>query len=96
MNIYVGNLSSETTEEDLTQAFAKFGQVNSVKLILDRDTGEPRGFGFIEMSQEDGNNAIDSLNETELDGNTIIVSVARERRTFNRRTPRSNNYSNNR
>jgi len=94
MNIYVGNLSSSTTEEDITQAFDKFGQVNSVKLITDRDTGQPRGFGFVDMSEDDGKNAIEELNESELNGNTIIVSEAYERRSNNRRSYRggNNNY----
>ena len=96
MNIYVGNLPSQTTEEELTAAFGKFGQVDSVKLIMDRDTGQPRGFGFIEMSEDDGKKAIESLNETDLNGNSIIVSEAFERRNNNRRNFRGgNNYNNN-
>ena len=95
MNIYVGNLSSRTNEEDITEAFAKFGQVNSVKLILDRDTGQPRGFAFVDMSEEDGKNAIESLNETELDGNSIIVSEAFERRNNNNNNNRGNFRRNN-
>jgi RNA recognition motif-containing protein len=52
MNIYVGNLSFEVTEEDLRQAFESFGQLSSVKVITDRDTGRSKGFGFIEMSDD--------------------------------------------
>ncbi len=78
MNIYVGNLSSETTEDDLRQAFEAFGQVESVNLIKDKFTGEPRGFGFVEMpSKDEAQKAIDEMNSTDLKGRTINVNVAR-------------------
>ncbi len=80
MNIYVGNLSPEVTEDDLREAFESFGQVTSVKVIKDRFTGEPRGFGFIEMpAKQEAKSAMDGLNTTELKGKPIIVNEARER-----------------
>ncbi|MCL2039868.1 MAG: RNA-binding protein [Bacteroidetes bacterium] len=88
MNIYVGNLASTTTEEDLKEVFGKHGQINSVKIIKDFDTGQPKGFAFVEMSQKDGINAVEQLNDTELNGNNIIVNEAYERRNNNR----NNNY----
>jgi len=88
MNIYVGNLASTTTEEDLKEIFGKHGQINSVKIIKDFDTGQPRGFAFVEMSQKDGINAVEQLNDTDLNGNNIIVNEAYERRNNNR----NNNY----
>jgi RNA recognition motif-containing protein len=80
MNIYVGNLSQEVTEDDLREAFESFGQVTSVKVIKDKFTGESRGFGFIEMpSKQEAKSAMDDLNSTELKGKAIIVNEARER-----------------
>ncbi len=80
MNIYVGNLSGETTEDDLRQAFAAFGQVESVNLIKDKFTGESRGFGFVEMpSKDEAQKAIDEMNGTDLKGRTLNVNVARPR-----------------
>lgn len=69
MNIYVGNLSRDVTEEDLRQAFEVHGQVSSIAIIKHRSTGIPRGFGFVEMpTQAEPQAAIDSLNGTELEG----------------------------
>ena len=80
MNIYVGNLSLEVNEDDLREAFEAHGQVSSVKVIKDRFTGEPRGFGFIEMpEQEEAKTAMESLNGNELKGKSIIVNEARSR-----------------
>ena len=63
MNIYVGNLSFDATEADIENAFAEFGDVNSVVIVKDRDTGRSRGFGFVEMrNQQAGQEAIDNLN----------------------------------
>ena len=74
MNIYVGNLSSETTEDELRQAFEAFGQVASVKILRDRVTGESNGFGFVEMPVSDeGQTAISEMNGKDLKGNTINV-----------------------
>jgi RNA recognition motif-containing protein len=80
MNIYVGNLSPEVTEDDLREAFETYGQVTSAKVIKDRFTGEARGFGFIEMpSSQEAKTAMEGLNSSELKGQTIIVNEARSR-----------------
>ena len=80
MNIYVGSLSYETTEEDLQQAFEAFGQVESVKIIKDRYSGEPRGFGFVEMPVKgEAESAIEGLNGKELKGRRLNVNEARPR-----------------
>jgi RNA recognition motif-containing protein len=80
MNIYVGNLSREVTEEDLRQAFEAFGEVTSVKVIKDRYSGESRGFGFVEMADKaDAESAITGLKEKELKGRTLNVNEARPR-----------------
>jgi len=80
MNIYVGNLSHEATEEDLQQAFEAFGQVESVKIIKDRYSGESRGFGFVEMpAKAEANSAIEGLNGKELKGQRLTVNEARPR-----------------
>ena len=80
MNIYVGNLSRETTEKDLREAFEAFGQVASVKIITDKYSGESRGFGFVEMPDgTEGQSAISGLNDKELKGRTLRVDEARPR-----------------
>lgn len=77
MNIFVARLNFKTRREDLEAAFAKFGQVTSAKIVKDRDTGRSKGFGFVEMANdEEANKAIAALNETELDGRTIAVKPA--------------------
>jgi RNA recognition motif-containing protein len=77
MNIFVARLNFKTRREDLEAAFAKFGQVTSAKIVKDRDTGRSKGFGFVEMAnEEEANKAIAALNETELDGRAIVVKVA--------------------
>jgi cold-inducible RNA-binding protein len=76
--IYVGNLSFQTTESDITQAFSGFGPVESVSIITDRDTGRSKGFGFVEMAdQADADKAISALNGTDLDGRNLTVNEAR-------------------
>ena len=81
MNIYVGNLSREVTDEDLRQEFSAFGEVSSATVIKDRYTGESRGFGFVEMTAKDeANAAIKALNGKELKGRVIKVNEARPRR----------------
>ena len=81
MNIYVGNLSHNTTEENLRQAFESFGQVTSARIIKDKYSGQSRGFGFVEMpAQSQAQTAIRSLNGKELLGKEISVSEARPRR----------------
>ena len=80
MNIYIGNLSFDTTEEQLSQAFESFGEVSSVNIIKDRYTGEPRGFAFVEMSDKDAAmSAISGLNGQELNGRTLNVNEAKPR-----------------
>jgi len=80
MNIYIGNLSNELTEEDLKQAFETFGKVESVKIIKDKYTNRSKGFGFVEMaSKAEGQSAIDGLNGKELKGKAVNVNEARPR-----------------
>jgi len=77
-NIYVGNLSYEVTEEEVRQLFAEFGDVDSVNLITDRETGRLRGFGFVEMSDDAAAKAaIEGLNGREIGGRTLTVNEAR-------------------
>jgi cold-inducible RNA-binding protein len=77
-NIFVGNLSFNTNEDELRQAFETYGQVDRVSIMTDRDTGRSRGFGFVEMSSsEDGEKAIAALNGSQLGGRTINVNEAR-------------------
>jgi RNA recognition motif-containing protein len=77
MNIFVARLNFKTRREDLEAAFSKFGQVSSAKIVKDRETGRSKGFGFIEMpNDEEANKAIAALNETELDGRAIVVKPA--------------------
>jgi RNA recognition motif-containing protein len=80
MNIYVSNLSFHTSEEDLKNLFLKFGAVTSAKIIMDRETNRSRGFGFIEMpSEEEGQAALSGLNNKEIEGRPLSVSVAKEK-----------------
>ena len=77
MNIFVARLNFKTKREELESVFAKFGQVTSAKIVKDRDTGRSKGFGFVEMANdEDASKAIAALNETELDGRAIVVRPA--------------------
>ncbi len=77
-NIYVGNLSYDATEDDLRQAFSAHGEVTSVSVITDRETGRPRGFAFVEMSNgEEAEKAIQAINDTEIAGRACRVNVAR-------------------
>lgn len=77
--IYVGNLPFEATEEEVRELFAKHGEVASVSLIKDRDTGRPRGFGFVEMDDAKTAEAIEALNGQELHGRALRINEARER-----------------
>jgi RNA recognition motif-containing protein len=80
MKIYVGNLSYEVTEEDLRLALEPFGQVESVTIIKDKQSGQSKGFGFVEMaSKAEGQSAIEGLNGKELKGRTLNVNEARPR-----------------
>jgi len=86
MNIYVGNLEREVTEDELKQAFEKFGEVSSVKIVKDMYSGESKGFGFVEMpNNAHALNAMNELSGTILKGRTIRVSEARPRRSQSRR-----------
>ena len=81
MRLYVGSLSYQTTEQDLADLFGQVGQVLSATVITDRETGRSKGFGFVEMSNdEEARRAIEELNGTMLGTRTIIVNEARERR----------------
>ena len=80
MNIYVGNLSSDVSEEDLRQAFEAFGQIATVTIIKDKFSGESRGFGFVEIpSKKEAQSAIDGLNGKDLKGQSLNVNEARPR-----------------
>lgn len=79
MKLYVGNLPWSTTDQDLENLFESVGAVTSARVITDRDTGRSRGFGFVEMSNEDGNRAIADLNGHQLDSRAIRVSEATEK-----------------
>ena len=80
MNIYVGNLSFEATEQDLQEIFEAFGEVTSVKVIKDKYSGQSKGFGFVEMSgRAEAHSAIEGLNGKELKGRTVKVNEARPR-----------------
>ena len=81
MNIYVGNLPFTITEDKLMDLFVDFGEVSRVNLVTDKATGQPRGFGFVEMpTQSEAEAAIESLNGTSVGGRTIQVNIARDRR----------------
>ncbi len=80
MNIYVGNMSRDVSEDNLREAFEAFGQVTSVNIIKDKFSGEPRGFGFVEIqSKAEAQAAIDGMNGKELKGRTLNVNEARPR-----------------
>jgi len=80
MNIYVSNLSFNTTDVELNELFSKFGAVSSAKVIMDRESGRSRGFGFVEMPNDDeAKEAMSSLNNKEVEGRAMSVSVAKER-----------------
>lgn len=81
--IYVGNLSFDATEEQVSAMFAEYGKVDSIAMINDRNTGRFRGFGFVEMEDSAANAAIKALNETDLDGRTLRVNEARPRENRN-------------
>jgi cold-inducible RNA-binding protein len=81
-NIFVGNLSYQTTQEDLQAAFSAYGSVERVNIVTDRDTGQPRGFAFVEMTERrDAETAISQLNGAELNGRAINVNEARPKPT---------------
>jgi cold-inducible RNA-binding protein len=80
LNIYIGNLSFDTSENDLQAAFATYGTVSAARVATDRDTGRARGFGFVEMANDaEGQAAIRGLNGSELQGRTLTVNQAKPR-----------------
>jgi len=90
MNIYVGNVPFATTEEELEAHFAEYGSVTSARIITDRNTGRSKGFGFVEMSNDDeAQQAINQLNGQEFLGRNLKINEARPREE---RPPRRNNY----
>ncbi len=86
MTIFVGNLPFSASEEEISDLFAPFGEVQAVRLITDRETGRPRGFGFVEMDQEGAHAAIEALNGNEMGGRTLRINEAEERK------PRQQNW----
>ncbi|MDR3118327.1 MAG: RNA-binding protein [Mediterranea sp.] len=89
MNIFVAGLNYKISEAELGDLFAEYGEITSVKLVTERETGRSKGYGFVEMTDEEaGKKAIEALNGVEIDGRTIAVSEARPREE----TPRRNNY----
>jgi len=81
VQIYVGNLNYRMTEDSLRELFAKYGEVESVKIVQDQYSGRSKGFGFVEMSDKDeGEKAIQGLNDSEVEGRNIRVNFARPRR----------------
>ncbi len=87
MNIYVGNLAKDVTDEELQNAFAEYGHIKSVKIIRDMFSGESKGFGFIEMpGVAEAQKAIDSMNTKDLKGKKIVVNEAKPKTDSNRRS----------
>lgn len=87
MTLYVGNLPFSADQESVRELFAANGEVISVKLMSDRDTGRPRGFGFVEMPESDAQSAITALNGAEFQGRTLRVNEAEKR------APRPKSYT---
>lgn len=86
MNIYVSNLSYSTENESLQELFATFGEVTSANIIKDRETGRSRGFGFVDMpNDQEGQKAIDELNGATFEGKTIVVNIARPKTNHDQR-----------
>ena len=86
MNIYVGSLHYDLTEDELKQIFEEYGEVTSVRIITDKFTGRSKGFGFVEMTDNDAaNKAIEELNESEVKGRTIRVNESIERKDQDRK-----------
>jgi RNA recognition motif-containing protein len=79
INIYVGNLSYQVTEDEVRELFEQYGKVSSVNIITDRDSGRARGFGFVEMEREGGNTAIAALDGQEFQGRNLRINEARPR-----------------
>ncbi|MDR1112780.1 MAG: RNA-binding protein [Bacteroidales bacterium] len=94
MNIFVSNLNFNTTDEDLKNAFEEYGNVFSAKVITDKYTGRSRGFGFVEMTDSDGQKAIDALNGVTFDNQIINVAVARPKEERPQRFNKTNDRRN--
>jgi len=77
MKLYVGGLPYQVTEEDVRQMFTEYGDVTSVRIITDRETGRSKGFGFVEMESDNARTAIQELHQAELEGRTLTVNEAR-------------------
>jgi len=90
--LYVGNLSFDTTEESLRALFAQHGSVESTKLVSDRDTGRPRGFGFVEMSNADASRAMQALNGKDFEGRALKVNEAQDAARSGGRTGGTRRY----
>lgn len=87
MNIFIAGLSYNISEAELAELFAEYGEVVSAKIVMDRETGRSKGYGFVEMAEDEaGNHAIETLNEAEVDGKKLSVSVARPREEGARRS----------
>ena len=92
MNIYISNLSYNISDEDLRQLFADYGEITSAKVIMDRETGRSRGFGFVELSDDElAKKAIEELNQASYDGKVINITEARPREDRGDRGGRFNN-----
>lgn len=86
MNIFIAGLSYSISDADLEELFTEYGEVTSARVVMDRETGRSKGFGFVEMTEDEaGNAAIAALNEAEVDGRKLAVSVARPREEGARR-----------
>ncbi|MFW6326950.1 MAG: RNA recognition motif domain-containing protein [Bacteroidota bacterium] len=96
MNIYVGNLHYDVQDEDLKEVFTEYGEVESVKIVTDRNTGRSKGFGFVVMDNDSGARALEELNGVELMGREMKVSEARERTNNQNRGGGRGGYNSNR
>ncbi len=97
MNIFIAGLSYNLSEAELEELFAEYGEVVSAKVIMDRETGRSKGYGFVEMAEDEaGNKAIEALNGAEVDGKTLSVSVARPKTEGPRRSYNNNGGGGNR
>ena len=92
INIYVGNLSYRATEDEVRELFEQYGNVSTVSLITDRDTGRARGFGFVEMEREGGNAAIAALDGQDFQGRNLRINEARPREERPRRQQRDRRW----
>lgn len=89
-SIYVGNLPFSATEDEVRDLFANYGEVKEVRMISDRETGRPRGFGFVRMDPAEADSAIEGLNGTDLGGRTLRINEAQDRKPGGGGGPRRN------